>query len=545
MEAILCYRQDCNRRADFKCSCADPEVYICTFHFGEHISLTDSSISHKFTKLYEQANYETKGKVIDHIMNKIADLEAYKFEIIENAHKKIEDTRNDLERKLNLITDEIENLNNYALKILQIKDIPVENTEPVIEILKFSSKDLAEKIEEVVGRLSISNIEAIKDNEPFSQKNDEQPEININPFINKNALAESVLEKVKIQLWEISKLKKEIEEKNKAIEENAKQMEEIIQENEKLKNNMKTLVSAEELSKVEAELKENRIKGQFTIEAFNIEALQIISPLKNSQNVIITKLSDMKNYILELDIEETLGDHISMCQLPDMKIFFYGNYWEKKGFIKSSKVYSGITFILDLSSNQLEMLEKGFDCYESNCIYYNNKVYAFGGFNGQSLTIARKYNLEQNRWLDLCEMPEPSRRVSSAMFQKSILLCGYNHSTLYRYEIINKIYMPLGLSLKKDTNKVVFVGKERAYVIEFGSNIYESDFRDARKWHTLVRSHIPDSFTLISHRVLYGPSMFFFLSDTPIQSLFEFNLDSKELIDHGRLRLEKPRKDSE
>lgn len=133
-------------------------------------------------------------------------------------------------------------------------------------------------------------------------------------------------------------------------------------------------------------------------------------------------------------------------------------------------------------------------------------------------------------------MPEAAHNCSIALFHRNILICGYQHSCIYRYEIANKYYNTLNLKIAPNTQKALFVGKEKAYLIENSGSIYESDHKDTRNWNAISKSYMP-AVNIISHKVLYGDSMFFFISDNPIQSLFEFDLNGKQLIDHGRISI--------
>ncbi|CAG9332524.1 unnamed protein product [Blepharisma stoltei] len=528
MESPHCYIPDCSRRSDFKCSCLSSEVFSCTLHFGNHISSTDSSISHQFKKLYEKPNDETKKAAIAHLIQKMTKLKEYQREVVEKSNEKMQKICVELRKELNFVYEEIKKIKKYAAQIVNIKDIPVENAEPLYEILKYPSQGVAEKIEEIINGLP--KVEQI--DEPLLEP------LNQSGQLYENASENNLSQKIKAQLWEISKLSNEIKEKTKIICENEQMIKNLTEENEKLKIDIKSRVSHDELSEVEANLKENRIKGQFAIESFSIEALQLVTPVEDSQSVIITNLSNSERFQIDLEIEETLSSQISVCMLPDLKLFFYGNCWEKKTFIfKSQKVYSGITFIFDLCASKANILEKGFDCCEAGCIYYSNKVYVFGGFNGESLSLARRYNLDLNKWSDLIEMPEPSTRVSCAMFQKAILLCGSYHTVLYRYEIINKAYVRLGLNLYEGSNKIVCVANERGYVIEMGYGIYESEFRDVRKWHVLGKCNLSSNFKIISHGILFEKSIFFHMFDDFDQALIEFNLESKKLENRGRIAI--------
>lgn len=145
-------------------------------------------------------------------------------------------------------------------------------------------------------------------------------------------------------------------------------------------------------------MRENRIKGQFTIESFNIENTWIVSVQKNTANLIVTQLSDKTSRVIELELDEILDENLSICQIPDFKVFCYGNSYESKGMLgRLKRNFSGLTFIADQNNYNLEILDSWVPCTSSSSIYYNDKVYVFGGNNQKPLPLAGKFHLGRKK----------------------------------------------------------------------------------------------------------------------------------------------------
>lgn len=231
-----------------------------------------------------------------------------------------------------------------------------------------------------------------------------------------------------------------------------------------------------------------------TVSRFNIETLKI-DKCSLSRDLKISKF-------------------VCMCGLPNRAVFCFGN-----------KPPSGATFIID-SSNKLIDLQDGEPCYAAGAIYYRDSVYVFGGITNNNLIIdmAEKIDLKYGIWYKLQSLPEKASQSSCVVFEEKILISGREHDRLYAYDVNSNMYCDC-LVLKKDLNKVILVGDNRAYAIELGGNIYESEECSFKIWHSLGSSCL-HNFISISFTTMFRDSIYFMNYDYKV---YYFDINKKSI----------------
>ncbi|CAG9313311.1 unnamed protein product [Blepharisma stoltei] len=161
-----------------------------------------------------------------------------------------------------------------------------------------------------------------------------------------------------------------------------------------------------------------------------------------------------------------LSIYTCITKLPNNELFCYGSWTP----------LSGVTCIIDLKSKTLKRsLPDGLPSIASGAVYHNNCVYVFGRCTTGSDTLnsARKFDLEENSWKDLTNLPAAAYYCSCIVFKGSILLSGHQHYHLYKYSIQTNNYEVL-LSNLDNAYKIQFKLKQRIYILQSNGTSYES-----------------------------------------------------------------------
>ncbi|CAG9335402.1 unnamed protein product [Blepharisma stoltei] len=157
-------------------------------------------------------------------------------------------------------------------------------------------------------------------------------------------------------------------------------------------------------------------------------------------------------------------------------------------------------------------------------VYYNNAVYLFGNYTSTS------FNLAKGKWKKLAPLPMNSSECYCIPFKRSILLCGTEHSDVYKYDIDIKSYSTLGLSLDTYNAKLLLFHSKIAYLIELKGYIYESEEENEYSW------------TQVGLGSIYGPAWQLYwasnnssifigtYSKDDTSNYYEFQLSQKKLI---------------
>ncbi|CAG9330665.1 unnamed protein product [Blepharisma stoltei] len=220
-----------------------------------------------------------------------------------------------------------------------------------------------------------------------------------------------------------------------------------------------------------------------------------------------------------LQIPERLDRGTCITQLPNGKLFCYG-----KGY-----PVSGTTVLID-ANGVFEVLPSGTPCSISSCIYFDNSVYCFGGKNKIDLTLSCRFDLDQNRWIQLIPMPQADCYFSSIIFKRNILISGYDsrHLLLYSIDIDSFSTVPYKFEDKK---KKILINAERLYLIECDKgSIYESEIGSYVNWRRIAYSKLncnPDQVYCSYNK---GGIYISTISDST-REYYYFSLDQKIIID--------------
>ncbi|CAG9335574.1 unnamed protein product [Blepharisma stoltei] len=278
-------------------------------------------------------------------------------------------------------------------------------------------------------------------------------------------------------------------------------------------------LTLENLSQKEKECKLYHDKNIYLIENYPYDDNEIQTKL-----VIFDTESLQINY-KAIKTPEALSDGTCIAQLPNNELFCYGNY----------SPLSGVTITINTKDLSFQSLKIGIPCCSSGCTYYQNSVYAFGGNISEEnyLNQTRKYDFSEDQWIELSSMPIASDGCSCIPFRESILVSGWNHSKVYRYDINGDIYSEI-LNISAEKDKIVFTGNSRAYIVEQEGSIYESETNDENIWYRIGNSST--GFALQSYRTYCNGSILIGMIDDEEDEdwdeyycFYTFNLKSKTL----------------
>ncbi|CAG9311755.1 unnamed protein product [Blepharisma stoltei] len=228
-----------------------------------------------------------------------------------------------------------------------------------------------------------------------------------------------------------------------------------------------------------------------------------------------------------INTPEPLSINACIALLPDNELFCYG----------SKNPFSGISCIISTKNCELgRMLPPGTPCYDSGAIYLNNSVYVFGGKDQSDnrSQLVTCFNLIQNSWSRLSPLPIASGSCSCIYFNQKILLTGYYHSKIYKYNIQSNNYSEvLSFNISSNRTKLLFQSKNKAYLIQSG-DIYESGVSNENTWKKIGYSNLNSFAQLCIASIYDDPYIGFFHPDYGycsgnIYKYYKFNFSKNTL----------------
>ncbi|CAG9322093.1 unnamed protein product [Blepharisma stoltei] len=200
----------------------------------------------------------------------------------------------------------------------------------------------------------------------------------------------------------------------------------------------------------------------------------------------------------ELVLQEPIGQHISMCQLPDEEVFCFGNCYDNN--------YTGLTFTVHSKNFTVHTLPKGTPIYKTSTCYYDGCVYAFGGerHGSKYINFAEKYNISEVKWHRIKDLPVPCSKCTVTAFNGNIYITGWNYDKVYLYNPAANDYSPK-LELTAGLTKILFCKNTQIYVLQEKEVFIWNKDTDA----TTVIKIDQDWTTEISYKTLYGKNLYF------------------------------------
>lgn len=128
----------------------------------------------------------------------------------------------------------------------------------------------------------------------------------------------------------------------------------------------------------------------------------------------------------DINIPFFVSSFTCLVSLENNSIFCFGNELQ-------TGYFSGDTFTID-ANNKAKILNPGTPCIGASGVILKDFVYVFGGWNGDYLDLAEKYDLNNNVWIKLQSLPLiPGYCPSVCSLMDLILICGYRISQAIIY----------------------------------------------------------------------------------------------------------------
>ncbi|CAG9332385.1 unnamed protein product [Blepharisma stoltei] len=182
-------------------------------------------------------------------------------------------------------------------------------------------------------------------------------------------------------------------------------------------------------------------------------------------------------------------------------------------------------------NNSLYLINKNFDIIQigkqnvnytqSGFASSKNLVYVFG--NG----IASKFDLKTYELTDLAasDYIYNLNSTSCIEYQNKVIIVDFKLSGVLIYDIENNNYSFVQkIYLSQNCYKLILKGNEKLFLIDFGSNIFESNAGDASNWNLIGYNTLQNLY--IQSTICQHKGIIYFLVDF---QLWRFNLKTKEV----------------
>ncbi|CAG9312589.1 unnamed protein product [Blepharisma stoltei] len=224
----------------------------------------------------------------------------------------------------------------------------------------------------------------------------------------------------------------------------------------------------------------------------------------------------------ELSTDRDFGVHSVLVLLPDNRLFIFGG---------PRKTSSGVARIIDLATFRIKRLGKLIPRQDPGALYYQNAIYIFGGFTKRNRhnLLVQKYDFSRKRWMVLMNLPKKSDFCVCAPFINGILISGFLHKCIYRYDInlgnYIKVYKENEIF---EWDKVMFTARYRVYLFVINTGIYESEYWNEFNWNKIANGAMSQKRSNGQFSATYfRGSIYYHYADIECKYYYKFDLDMK------------------
>ncbi|CAG9331325.1 unnamed protein product [Blepharisma stoltei] len=215
-----------------------------------------------------------------------------------------------------------------------------------------------------------------------------------------------------------------------------------------------------------------------------------------------------------LDIPEELNRGTCIAQLPNGDLFCYGK-----------DPSSGISLIIDKNC-KIQMLPPGTPCAFSSAVYFEKRIYCFGGLRYGPLTLAEWFDLEKQKWISLKSIPDADLNCHCIVYNGEILIAGSINANILRYSINYDKYTKIHFKFEQRKRKIL-INLDRLYLIEFGGFVYESEIANPNKWNQIGMSRISNNHPA-QVNCSYNKGAIYIAVGLSNESYYKFDLNKKK-----------------
>ncbi|CAG9335150.1 unnamed protein product [Blepharisma stoltei] len=564
-----CFEPECMNEVEHACKCSSPDTLLCGEHIGEHVNLPNRA--HNLESIFMQPYEGTKEAILEFLTKEKSKYSELKSKIIDSYIHNSEKDFGNFTIKLDCYSDEI---NDFFVKISQTQKLLKSEEDPILGLLSLQPQEAIEKVKLMIiasrywyngAKLFYIFKQKLNSlNRSFFteicgahlEKRNMQNTPEMDNKIRKPTSIESANAKDSISLIinENSDSLKEPENANKPIKntpENKlsllnsqissdfnskpKETESALSFIDILRNKTAEILSRPNNQELEMDFRRTcsayqdnssfydplRMQAyQDYIKAYILKTSLYNIPRNqnNRTNLIIYNTETETLEVKTLQTPKPLNKFACITQLPNGKLFCCAN-----------TNLSGITVLIDVNG-RFEVLPSGTPCEYSSYIYFNNSVYCFGGWDRGHLTLSSRFDLDQNRWIQLAPMPQGDYKCNSIILNRNILISGYENRNLWLYSIdidsFSTIPYDFGFAKWK-----ILINAERLYLIECENGlIYEGEIGSFSNWRRIGRSKINLDPYQVYCSYNKGGIWISAIYNSAIEHYY-FNLDQKKLID--------------
>lgn len=184
---------------------------------------------------------------------------------------------------------------------------------------------------------------------------------------------------------------------------------------------------------------------------------------QNTKDLIKFDTRSLQKTSETIKINSNQGHNAATCYIPGNKLFVSGGI---------SNTTLSTTFLIDLTSKLVENLKEVRQRSHTTGIYINNKVFIFGGYNGNSdLNTFDAFNMNTKKWEQLASMPKTVCYTSVLELNDKFLIVGrYNLILTYDWnlnsynEVTNQLTIDSYSILIKDNRKIHLLHENKVYI---------------------------------------------------------------------------------
>ncbi|CAG9314297.1 unnamed protein product [Blepharisma stoltei] len=235
----------------------------------------------------------------------------------------------------------------------------------------------------------------------------------------------------------------------------------------------------------------------------------------NTKNLLRINLNDFGYEETELAIDKNMSMHLSICKLPDSRLFCFGG----------CNPYSSSAFMIYPDNSIKYLASRSVPCGFSSAIYYNGEVYAFGGQNANGYVMTpEKYNISQDQWSSLPKLSTGANYCTGFAYDNEIYFAGSEHKEIYIYRNYHDPYSRQISNLIPNSQKVLLLFNHSSYLIIEG-NFKMREFKDIKNLNpTITDWNFNWIGTLASQVVQFNGDAYFIDSNF---YLYKFDLAKK------------------
>ena len=168
------------------------------------------------------------------------------------------------------------------------------------------------------------------------------------------------------------------------------------------------------------------------------------------------KITTLKNCGYKSLVKESI-----CCKIDYNQYFVYGG--------RSGNDLINSAEILDIDNYSLTHIPSWKNLGNASACFYNNNIYCFGGNPERNSSYV--FNLEKKVWATMGDLPEKLFHTSTYYYKGEILICGYQSSTILKFNPTTQNFVFSDYSLIANKQKYLI----HNWVVCFENFLYEID----------------------------------------------------------------------